>query len=55
VDDEMLKTFAVVGEPAQVAAQIVDRFEGQVERVSPVIYSPSPDLLGVLLREIRGL
>lgn len=55
VDDEMLKTFAVVGEPAQVARQIADRFSGQVERVSPVIYSPSPDLLGVLLREIREL
>ena len=55
VDDEMLKTFAVVGEPADVAGQIVDRFANKVERVSPVIYSPSPDLLGVLLGEIRAL
>jgi probable F420-dependent oxidoreductase len=55
IDDDMLKTFAVVGEPTSVAQQIVDRFSGQVERVSPVIYSPSPDLLGVLLGEIRGL
>jgi probable F420-dependent oxidoreductase len=55
VDDDMLKTFAVVGEPATVARQIVDRFSGQVERVSPVIYAPSPDLLTVLLGEIRGL
>ena len=55
VDDEMLRTFAVVGEPADVARQIVDRFDGQVERVSPVIYSPSPDLLGVLLTSIREL
>jgi probable F420-dependent oxidoreductase len=55
VDDDMLRTFAVVGEPADVARQIVDRFEGQVERVSPVIYSPSPDLLEVLLGNIRGL
>jgi len=55
VDDEMLNTFAVVGEPPAVAQQIVDRFSGQVERVSPVIYSPSPDLLGVLLDNIRGM
>jgi len=55
VDDEMLRTFAVVGEPADVARQIVDRFANKVERVSPVIYSPSPDLLGVLLGEIQAL
>jgi probable F420-dependent oxidoreductase len=55
VDDEMLRTFAVIGEPADVARQIIDRFDGQVERVSPVIYSPSPDLLGVLLTNIRAM
>jgi probable F420-dependent oxidoreductase len=55
VDDEMLRTFAVIGEPADVARQILDRFDGQVERVSPVIYSPSPDLLRLLLSSIREM
>jgi len=54
VDDKMLHTFAVVGEPAAVAAQIKQRFEGQVERVSPVIYSASPDLLAVLLEQLKS-
>jgi probable F420-dependent oxidoreductase len=53
VDDEMLHTFAVVGEPAEVASQISERFGGKVERVSPVIYSPSTDLLAELLRQLR--
>jgi alkanesulfonate monooxygenase SsuD/methylene tetrahydromethanopterin reductase-like flavin-dependent oxidoreductase (luciferase family) len=55
VDDEMLRTFAVIGEPADVARQILDRFDGQVERVSPVIYTPSTDLLSVLLSSIREM
>jgi probable F420-dependent oxidoreductase len=53
VDDEMLRTFAVIGEPMDVARQILNRFGGEVERVSPVIYSPSPKLLSVLLSSIR--
>ena len=55
VDDDMLQAFALIGEPAAVAQQLVDRFKGVVERVSPVIYSPSPDLLRVLLEAIRGI
>jgi probable F420-dependent oxidoreductase len=55
VDDEILHTFAVVGEPAQVARQLVERFDGQVERVSPVIYAADTALLSTLLGEIRTL
>ena len=55
IDDEILHAFALVGEPAEVAKKLVERFEGKVERVSPVIYSPSPDLLGALLNEIRAV
>jgi probable F420-dependent oxidoreductase len=55
VDDEILHTFALVGEPAQVAKQLVERFAGQVERVSPVIYAAETAVLSVLLEEIRAL
>ncbi len=55
VDDEMLRTFALVGEPTIVARQIIERFADKVERVSPVIYTPSPDLLRILLENIRGV
>ena len=54
VTDEMLHTFALVGEPAEVAQKLVARFAGRVERVSPVVYSPSPELPATLLNEIRG-
>ena len=53
VDDEILHTFAIVGEPGQVARQLVERFDGRVERVSPVIYAADTALLSTLLGEIR--
>jgi alkanesulfonate monooxygenase SsuD/methylene tetrahydromethanopterin reductase-like flavin-dependent oxidoreductase (luciferase family) len=40
VDDEMLSTFAVVGEPKVVGAQIFQRFSGVVDRFT--IYTPYP-------------
>jgi len=52
VTDEMLSTFAVVGRPAEVAAQIASRFKGKVDRVSPVVYQPDVELLTELRREI---
>jgi probable F420-dependent oxidoreductase len=39
VDDEMLQAFAVVGEPSQLAAKLVDRFDGFADRVR--CYTPS--------------
>lgn len=53
VSDEMLKTFAVVGEPTEVARELCTRYAGKVERVSPVIYSPDVALLTALLAAIR--
>jgi hypothetical protein len=41
IDDEMLGTFAVVGEPGKVGAQIVARF-GASSTVSPST-RPTPD------------
>jgi probable F420-dependent oxidoreductase len=52
VNDEMLHTFALVGEPADIARKLVSRFSGEVERVSPVIYAPDTELLSTLLAEI---
>jgi len=49
IDDDILNTFAVVGTPAEVAAQIATRFKGRVDRISPVVYQP--DL--ILLTELR--
>ncbi len=54
VDDDMLNTFAVVGTPKEVAQQIVQRFSGKVERVSPVVYQPDVALLSVLREEISA-
>jgi probable F420-dependent oxidoreductase len=54
VDDDILHTFALVGEPDSIATQLLERFDGKVERVSPVIYAPDGQLLTALLKAIRG-
>ena len=53
VDDEVLNTFAVVGEPGQVAAGIRERLGDSADRVSPIAYSTSPEPLRVLLNAMR--
>lgn len=40
IDDEILNTFAVVGEPKTVAVEIVQRFDGLVDRFT--LYTPFP-------------
>ena len=40
IDDTMLATLAAVGSPEEVAATIVDRFGGLVDRVG--FYTPVP-------------
>ena len=52
VDDDMLNTFAVVGTPAEVARQLVERYNGKADRISPVVYQPDLELLSALLGEI---
>ncbi len=54
ITDEMLNTFAVVGTPAEVGAQIVSRFKGKVDRVSPILYQPDLKLLTQVREEISG-
>jgi probable F420-dependent oxidoreductase len=54
IDDDMLNTFAVVGTPAEVAQQIVTRFKGKVERISPVVYQPDVALLTELRQQISA-
>ncbi len=54
VSDDILHQFALVGTPAEVGAALRKRFDGKVDRVSPVVYSPSADLLAELLSQIRG-
>jgi probable F420-dependent oxidoreductase len=37
IDDEMLSTFAVVGDPDSIAGRLFDRFGGIVDRISPYL------------------
>jgi len=53
IDDDILHTFAVVGTPSEVARQMVQRYRGLVERISPVVYQPDLALLAALRREIH--
>ena len=55
VDDEILNTFAVVGSPSEVAQQIKSRYDGKIDRVSPVIYQPDVALLSALREEIAAV
>ena len=54
IDDDVLRTCAVVGPPAEVGAQIAQRFAGKVERISPVVYQPDVPLLTELRKEIAA-
>jgi probable F420-dependent oxidoreductase len=53
IDDDILRTVAVVGTPAEVAAQMAQRYRGVVDRISPVVYQPTIELLSVLREEIH--
>jgi probable F420-dependent oxidoreductase len=53
ISDDILHMFALVGEPVEVASKLHDRFDGKVDRVSPVIYAPRTELLVELLKHIR--
>ena len=55
IDDTMLTTLAAVGSPKEVAAGLVDRFGGQVDRVG--FYTPyavSEETLGELVDVLAG-
>lgn len=54
IDDDVLTTIAVRGTPAQVAAQIVDRFGDTAERVGFYLpYQAPPDLTADVIAELR--
>jgi len=54
IDDDLLNTFAVVGTPKEVASKIASRYQGKVDRISPVVYQPDVPLLTELRREIAA-
>lgn len=54
IDDDLLKTFAVVGTPTEVADQIAARYKGKVDRISPVVYQPDVALLSELRSKISA-
>ncbi len=56
IDDEILRTIAVVGTPSEVAAQIVTRYGDIADRIGfTTPYQVADDLLGELLVELRAL
>lgn len=54
VNDDMLHAFATVGTPKEVAKQIVDRSEGRLDRVSPVVYKSDTKILAALAEAIAA-
>ena len=55
IDDEILGTFAVVGEPSTVAAGLLDRYGDLVQRIS--FYAPykaDPETWLPIVRELQG-
>ncbi len=53
VDDEVLNAVALVGSPEEVARQIVARYRGKVERVSPTAYIGNPEVARELVAALR--
>lgn len=53
VTDDMLHAFATVGSPQEVAKQIVDRSQGRLQRVSPVVYKSDPKILAALAEALK--
>lgn len=53
IDDEILHAVAIVGTPGEAAAQIVARYRGTVERISPTAYILDPALAEALIRALR--
>lgn len=56
IDDDMLRTLSIVGTPAQVARQLVDRFDGIAERVGFYFpYGIADDTIGEIVDTVRSL
>ena len=55
IDDEILGTFAVVGEPQQIAAGLKARYGGVIDRIS--FYAPyraDPELWAGVLEDLKA-
>ena len=55
IDDEMLNTFAVVGDYDTVAEKIIDRFAGFLDSVGFSIDVNSPQEAEILKRMVRKI
>ncbi len=53
IDDATLNAVAIVGTPAQAAADIVRRYRGKVDRISPTAYILDSSLASALVSAIR--
>ena len=53
IDDEILNTFAIIGEPNAVVEQVVRRFGDLVDRTAFHAPSLSDDEIGPLLEKLR--
>lgn len=53
LDDEMLRTFAVVGPVEEIGAALRERCEGVVDRVLPIFFAASQDCISAALKEFH--
>ena len=54
IDDEVLHTLAVVGEPSEVGSQLVERFGDVADRMGiSVPYDAPTDLLAEVVESVR--
>jgi probable F420-dependent oxidoreductase len=55
IDDEILRTFAVIGEPASIGGQLVERFGGLIDRVSFYLpYRIDPAVVRTLVDDLKA-
>jgi len=53
IDDGLLRTFAVVGEPSTIGAEVVRRYDGLVDRVNLYLpHAPAQDVVDQIARDI---
>ncbi len=55
IDDEMLSHFAIVAEPAGIAAEIESRFGGVVDRIQFGVRTTNPEVWGPVVEQIRAI
>ncbi len=55
IDDEMLDTFAIVGEPHEIPGIVRERFGGFVDRLQFFVGVEEPDVWDPVLEELRAI